>query len=189
MELLNQAREVSLMELLNQARETLRADLPNGEQTRSIDLLCKTFQQSIDSAWQIRTLYLHPIEIVRGCAKFKGIITKLTKAGLFDLRDFLRHLLRQYPNSIVPADSTFYFNFSALVLLEIGKRKVTLVPTPKDKQWKINSIILPSLVYADKYYWLIHGSPMRTIWNEIYGIPTSFRLDTLLEGCSKEKIS
>lgn len=156
--------------------------------TNSFPLICKTFEQTEHRKWQIETLYEFPTKIIYRCQNIKRILNKLANENYLDIRKFLIHMLSKYPDSTVTADDPFYFAFSDIVLKEIGNKKVTLIPKPKDKSWKNNCIILPSLIYPDTYHWLERKSPMSTVWAEIDGERVSFKLRNLLEGINKNKL-
>lgn len=61
----------------------LKYQLPDGERTWNISVLCQAFQKSQDQDWQLRTLYLHPLEIGKGCPHLERIVNSLSKAGFF----------------------------------------------------------------------------------------------------------
>lgn len=71
--------------------------------------------------------------------------------------------------------------------MEIGSRKVILEPKPVNRAWKSNSIIIPSLIEADKYYWLERVSTLVHTTRH-RGRQYSFPLALIKEGYSKEKI-
>ena len=135
--------------------------------------------------WQIETFYKYPIEIGSGVNKISSILLKLAKENYFDLRDFLSHFIKRYPNEIVKCNISFYLIFNQVVLYEIGERKdIILIPKPVNKGWKSNSIILPSLVDANIYYWLPYTADP---WIGVYRPLLSFPLSILING-DKDKI-
>lgn len=161
--------------------------LSNNSITTWIPILCNHFQTTDDKKWQIETFYKYPIEIGSGVNKISSILLKLAKENYFDLRDFLSHFIKRYPNEIVKCNISFYLIFNQVVLYEIGERKdIILIPKPVNKGWKSNSIILPSLVNLDIYYWLPYTSnPRHVTYDPISA--SSFPLSILING-DKDKI-
>jgi hypothetical protein len=132
--------------------------LPDNTYTNSIPILCKTFQHTDDNRWRAEIFNEWPVQITSGCPKAKGILVKLVTNGYLNVREFLYNLLIKEPNLKISCVNNFFFTLSSAIISEIKDfRSIELIPRTKvnGRSWKNDAIVLPSLIYPNRYYWLL----------------------------------
>lgn len=158
-------------------------ELPNKTTTWNVDIFLKALKESKDQSWQAEMFYKYGYYF-RNAKNCISLLNNLYLKRYFDIKTFLLRQLEIHGDYYIDI-SLLYIKLSQLIVIEIGKEKITLIPNVRDKSWRTESLVLPSITRNNVYYWSSYREYKMSI--SIY--KPKLLLSTLLEGMKKDKLS